>query len=79
MIHERSMLTLGDVKFFENFSGVIVESIPGLVISNLPSTNLFSGKEKKYSVSKNLIFYFITDDNTSHLFYFDIIIYYRTY
>ncbi|WP_252182427.1 cysteine peptidase family C39 domain-containing protein, partial [Escherichia coli] len=54
---ERGMLTLGYVKFFEHFSGIIVESIPRLVIPDLSSTNLLSGKEKKYSVSNNLSFF----------------------
>ncbi|HCQ9044520.1 TPA: ATP-binding cassette domain-containing protein, partial [Escherichia coli] len=55
---EKGLLKLGYVKFFDHFTGVVVESVPGLVITDASSKCLLSGKDKSYTASKNLKFFF---------------------
>ena len=55
---EKGLLKLGYVKFFDHFTGVVVESVPCLVITDSSLKGLLSGKDKSYTVSKNLKFFF---------------------
>ncbi len=55
---EKGLLKLGYVKFFEHFTGVVVESVPALVITDSSSKYFLSGKGKSDTVSKNFKFFF---------------------
>ncbi len=55
---EKGLLKLGYVKFFDHFTGVVVESVPGLVITDSSSKYFLPKKDKSDTVSKKFKFFF---------------------
>lgn len=54
---ERGILKLGGVKFFEHFTGIVIESVPGLIITDSASVSSHSKQYNKHSFSNNFNFF----------------------